>query len=40
MEGFRYREDDAFQNWRAGKRLEKFPIIPVGMLDLWREEGF
>ena len=39
MEGFRYRVNDtAFPVYRGKKKLEDFPIIPIGMLDVWREE--
>ena len=39
MEGFRYRvNDSAFPVAKDGKVLEDFPIIPIGMLGIWREQ--
>ena len=43
MEGFRYRVDDTnYPVFQGNKKLEDFPIIPIGMLDIWRaqDEGF
>jgi hypothetical protein len=36
MEGFRYRCKGVFPVYRGVKKLEEFPIIPIGMLDIWR----
>ena len=41
MEGFRYRVDDTqFPVFNGPNQLNKgtFPIIPIGMLDVWREQ--
>ena len=39
MEGFRYRVNDTcFPVYRGSKALCEFPIIPIGMLDVWRQE--
>jgi len=40
MEGFRYRVDDSpFPIFNHNQSLKgTFPIIPVGMLDIWRQE--
>ena len=39
MEGFRYRINDTmFPVYRGQKKLEDFPIIPNGMLEIWRSE--
>jgi len=39
MEGFRYRVNEGmYPVMRNGKELEGFPIIPIGMLDIWREQ--
>jgi hypothetical protein len=40
MEGFRYRVDDSpFPVFNHNQSLKStFPIIPVGMLDIWRQE--
>lgn len=39
MEGFRYRVNDScYPVYKEGKKLEDFPIIPIGMLDIWRGE--
>jgi len=41
MEGFRYRIDDTkFPNFNGKNSLNetKFPIIPIGMLDIWRQD--
>ena len=39
MEGFRYLKNDNAQYpiLKNGKPVEDFPIIPVGMLSIWRE---
>ena len=38
MEGFRYRVNDTpFPVAKDGKVVEDFPIIPIGMLKIWRE---
>ena len=40
MEGFRYRVDDTqFPVFNGPNQLNKgsFPILPIGMLDIWRE---
>jgi hypothetical protein len=40
MDGFRYRVDATpFPVYRGKQRLEDFPIIPIGMLDVWRSEN-
>ena len=40
MEGFRYRVNDTiYPVYREGKKIEEFPLIPIGMLDIWRSEG-
>jgi hypothetical protein len=42
MEGFRYRVNETpFPVYRGGKRLsgEEVPIIPIGMLDVWRQQN-
>lgn len=37
MEGFRYRVNDTvFPVYRGKVRIDKFPIIPMGMLEIWR----
>jgi hypothetical protein len=41
MEGFRYRVDDTiFPVFHGPDQLNKgtFPIIPIGMLDVWRQQ--
>jgi len=41
MEGFRYRVDDTkFPVYQGSTKLNKgaFPIIPIGMLDIWRAQ--
>ncbi len=39
MEGFKYRVDDGpYPVYRGKQKLEDFPIIPIGMLDVWRSE--
>lgn len=40
MEGFRYRIDDTqFPVVNGSESLKgMFPIIPIGMLDIWRQE--
>jgi len=41
MEGFRYRIDDTkYPNFNGKNSLAntKFPIIPIGMLDIWRQD--
>lgn len=42
MEGFRYRQNDTkfpvFKDKQAMKSHE-FPIIPIGMLDIWRSDN-
>lgn len=39
MEGFRYRIDDTcFPVMNGGTQCSGFPIIPIGMLGIWREE--
>ena len=38
MEGFRYRINDTpFPVAKDSKVVEDFPIIPIGMLNIWRE---
>ena len=40
MEGFRYRVNDTpFPVAKDGKIVEDFPIIPIGMLKIWREQN-
>ena len=41
MEGFRYVKNDSnlFPVYREGKLLTDFPTIPIGMLDIWREQN-
>ena len=41
MEGFRYRVNDTVYPVFRGKENQKesFPIIPSGMLDIWRSEN-
>ena len=40
MEGFRYRINDTpFPVAKEGKLVEEFPIIPIGMLKIWREQN-
>lgn len=42
MEGFRYRVDDSkFPVFKSKDQLnnKEFPIIPVGMLDIWRADN-
>lgn len=40
MEGFRYRVDDSqFPTFNHNESLKgTFPIIPIGMLNIWRQE--
>ena len=39
MEGFRYRINNTdFPVFHKNVKLSKFPILPVGMLDIWRSE--
>mgnify|MGYP006950406550 CR=1 FL=1 len=40
MEGFRYRVDDTqFPVFNNSVSLKgTFPIIPIGMLDIWRQD--
>ena len=40
MEGFRYRIDDTqFPVFNGSESLKGiFPIIPIGMLEIWRQE--
>jgi hypothetical protein len=40
MEGFNYRVNDtAYPVYRGDKPVQDFPIIPIGMLDIWRSEN-
>ena len=41
MEGFRYRKNDntVYPVLKDGQPCPDFPIIPVGMLSIWREQG-
>ena len=40
MEGFRYRVNDTpFPVAKDGKVVEDFPIIPIGMLNIWRDQN-
>lgn len=41
MEGFRYRVngDVLYPVFRGKEELKEFPIIPIGMLDIWRSEN-
>ena len=40
MEGFNYRVNDtAYPVYRGDKPAQDFPIIPIGMLDIWRSEN-
>lgn len=40
MEGFRYRVNDTvFPVYRARQELKDFPIIPIGMIEIWRSEN-
>ncbi len=38
MEGFRYRVSDRLKAFANGKQLIDFPLIPPGMLELWRKD--
>ena len=40
MEGFRYLKNDntVYPVLKDGQPCEDFPIIPVGMLSIWREQ--
>jgi hypothetical protein len=39
MDGFRYRVNDTiFPVYKGQEIMEKFPIIPIGMLDIWRSD--
>ena len=39
MDGFRYRVDSSpYPVYRGKQRLVDFPVIPIGMLDVWRSE--
>jgi len=39
MEGFRYRINNTiYPVFKEGKKLTQFPIIPIGMMDVWRED--
>ena len=39
MEGFRYRVNNTgFPVYKGRKQLSDYPIIPIGMLDIWRSE--
>ena len=39
MEGFRYLKNDnnLYPVLKNGQPIADFPIIPIGMLDIWRE---
>ena len=40
MEGFRYRINDSpYPVAKEGKILDDFPVIPIGMLKIWREQN-
>ena len=40
MEGFNYRVNDTvFPVYKGKERLSNFPIIPPGMLGIWRSEN-
>ncbi len=40
MDGFRYRVNDTpFPVAKDGKVVDDFPIIPIGMLTIWREQN-
>ncbi len=40
MEGFNYRVNDTiYPVYQNGKVSDTFPIIPIGMLDIWRSEN-
>lgn len=40
MDGFRYRiNDTCFPVYKGKEKLTEFPIIPIGMLDIWRSEN-
>ena len=40
MEGFKYRlNDTVFPVFKGNHKLDDFPIIPIGMLDIWRSEN-
>ncbi len=40
MEGFNYRVNDTpYPVYHGNKIDETFPIIPIGMLDIWRSEN-
>lgn len=40
MDGFNYRINDTLYPVYHGKTLNgNFPIIPIGMLDIWRSEN-
>jgi len=38
MEGFRYRINNIYPTLAPGKALTDFPIIPPGMMAIWRDE--
>ena len=38
MEGFRYRvHNGEFPVYKGENKVEKYPIIPMGMLKIWRD---
>ena len=38
MEGFRYRvHNGEFPVYKGENKVEKYPIIPMGMLNIWRD---
>lgn len=40
MEGFRYQIDSTkFPVFDGNKQLTDFPVIPIGMLDIWRQDN-
>lgn len=41
MEGFRYVKNDntVYPITKGEKMIADFPIIPIGMLDIWREQN-
>jgi hypothetical protein len=38
MEGFRYLKTEIYPVVKDNQLIANFPIIPIGMLDIWREQ--
>ena len=38
MEGFRYLKNEIYPVVKDNQLVADFPIIPIGMLDIWREQ--